>query len=127
MKTWARAHVFPPRDEEEVRSEVIWNNTYTSSPRQTLTTQLWNRWVSAGIIRVNNLCHQSENRLLGQEEIANKLGIRVNFLDALSIRTSIPHSWRAMLSANYTKEPNGQYTMLINQRLFDVLQSSPKG
>lgn len=127
LKTWAQVHVFSPRNEEEVQGEVIWNNLFTSSPRQTLSTQRWNRWVSAGIIVVNDICHPSENRLLGQEEIANKFGIRVNFLDALSIRNSVPHSWRSMLSDNFTQSVELKFKMLINQKSFEVTQSSPKG
>lgn len=127
LKTWARVHIFPPRDEEEVRSEVIWDNTFTSSPRQTLSSRRWNRWITAGITTVNDICHTSENRLLGQNEIATKFGIRVNFLEALSIRNSIPHSWRSKLSKDYTEQATLKYTMVINQKTLDILQSGPKG
>lgn len=109
-----------------MRGEVIWNNIYTSSPRQILDTKRWNKWVSAGIILVDHLCHSSENRLLGQEEIHQKFGITSNFLDALVIRSSIPHSWRNMLTANYKQDVDRKYTILLNQQTFNILQTSPK-
>lgn len=127
LKTWAQVHVYPPRNEEEVRSKVIWNNTFTSSPRQILSLHRWNRWAAAGIIVVNDICHPTENRLLGQEEIAHKFGIKVNFLDALSIWNSIPYSWRGMLSENHSMEANFSHSMLINQKVSHILHSGPKG
>lgn len=65
LKTWALFHIKAPTNEEEVCREVIWNNSFTSSPRQVLSMQTWEKWVSAGIIIVNDLCHPSGKQALG--------------------------------------------------------------
>lgn len=126
MQTWMNAHNSPPEDEQGVRSEVLWDNYRISSPRAVLKAETWRTWLEAGVVTIHHLCHPSEKRLLGHQEISDKYGIKCNFLQALTIRSSIPHNWRTMLTANYQEQIGVAYRMKINNVSFDLRTSSPK-
>lgn len=97
LATWYQARDFPPISETEIHEQVIWENPRISSPRHFLDMDRWKSWIEAGVHTINDICHERENRLLGHEEIREKYHIRCNFLEALTIRSSIPHEWRAKL------------------------------
>lgn len=101
MRTWTVAHDIPPDNELEARGEILWDNKRISSPNAMLKAESWKSWLAAGIITVHHLCHPTENRLLGHQEISETFNIKCNFLDALRIRSSVPHEWRTLLSNNF--------------------------
>lgn len=126
MRTWTMAHDFPPENEQEVREEVIWDNKQISSPKAMLQSESWRQWLEAGIVNVHQLCHQTEDRMLGHQEISSKFGIKCNFLEALRIRNSIPYNWRTSLTRNYPEDVGVTYNMQINNTRFDLLSSNPR-
>lgn len=91
-----------------------------------LSAASWRRWIDAGIFLVNHICHPVENRIFGQQEIVDKFGIKCNFLEALSIRTSIPHSLRASLSRNFSDNILHKFELKVNDKSFDVLNSNSR-
>lgn len=126
LELWARVNDFPPNNEETVRGEVLWDNHRISSPKNMLSASLWGRWTAAGITLVNHICHPVENRVLGQQEIKAKFGIKCNFLEALTVRSSIPFSWRSLLSQDFQGEISQRFEFQLNSQRFDVINSSPK-
>lgn len=126
MQTWMTLHNFSPEDEQGVRGEVLWDNSRISSPRAMLRADAWRPWIEAGIITVHHLCHPVEDRLLGQQEISDKFGVKCNFLQALRIRSSFPHNWRKMLTVNFQEQVATKYHLKINNVQFDLMTSNPK-
>lgn len=126
LETWLDARDFEPLGEADIRAEVIWQNHHVSSPQHMLKHNLWKRWIEAGITMVQHICHDSENRILGHEEIQEKFHIRCNFLEALSLRNSIPFSWKRQLSANFKEEVSLNHIFYINQKRFDLWSSNPR-
>lgn len=127
LNTWFQVRDRPPSTELEIRSQVIWENHWISSPQHFLKRELWKRWMEAGILLINNICHDTENRLLGHEEMSEKFLIRCNFLEALTIRNSIPHAWRSKLTSNFQEEITLSHLFDINGTKFDPCTSSPRG
>lgn len=64
--------------------------------------------------------------MLGHEEINAKFNIKCNFLEALTIRNSIPFAWRSQISADFSEEVSHTHCCLINNKRYDVLNSSPE-
>lgn len=62
---------------------------------------------------IQHVCHPSEPRHLGQVELADRYGIHCNFLEALRICSSVPHSWRAQLTHSYVGDVAIKYEMEI--------------
>lgn len=84
------------------------------------------KWLDAGIILINQICHPSESRIHGQQEITGKFGIRCNFLEALTVRTSIPYEWRMRLTENYLGDIYLCFEIEINKKHFNVLSFIPR-
>lgn len=126
LRTWTSVHDFIPSDELEVRGKVVWDNKHISSPKAMLRAESWKTWVTAGIITIHHLCHPSESRLLGHQEISDTFGIKCNFLEALRVRNSVPYEWRALLSNNIQEDIEVKYTLEINQKRFDLLTGNPR-
>lgn len=59
--------------------------------------------------------------------LCNRYQINCNFLQALTVRHSIPHSWRQMLTAGFSRPISPKFTFEINGTRFGILNSSPKG
>lgn len=55
-----------------------------------LRRDVWRHWIDAGILMIQHVCHPTDNRIMAQEENRDKYNIKCNFLEALSIRQSIP-------------------------------------
>lgn len=118
--------ISPPAGEGEVRAELLWDNPHISSPSQHLNKSNWRTWIKAGITQIHHICHLTENRIMGQEEITQTHNIKCNFLEALSLRTSIPHSWRAELSNGFQGIIALNHEGLINDKRIDILSASPR-
>lgn len=86
----------------------------------------WNKWIGAGIWTVGQICHQTEDRLLGQQELQNKFPIEPTFLEALAIRNYIPIQWKQSISRDYKGEDTVYYGMVINEQEFNLMSSGPK-
>lgn len=127
LQTWFELHNLQPLDEEAMRGECIWDNVLVSSPRHRLKRDQWRRWAEAGITLINHLCHPTKDRVLGHLELCDRYQINCNFLQALTVRHSIPHSWRQMLTAGFSRPISPKFTFEINGTRFGILNSSPKG
>lgn len=55
----------------------------------------------AGIVTINDICHENDNRLLSHEEISQKFGITCTFLDTMRLRMGIPLHWRSVISSGF--------------------------
>lgn len=112
-----------PVSESEVRWEVLWFNkrvTIEGSPYR------WDKWWRRGIMRIEDLLHETEGRLLSHTELSDKLGIPVTFLEALQSRQSIPHLWTSPLSPQgQTPQTEGLYVSIIEGQPIDVVSTSP--
>lgn len=126
LKTWFALHNFQPQDEDEVRGECLWNNILISSPNNILVRDQWRGWAEAGVSLVHHLCHSQENRLMGHQEIKEKFNINCNFLQALTIRQSVPNHWRSLITAGFSRQISNKFLFDINDTHFDLLNSSPK-
>lgn len=128
LRVWALYHNKPPHDENEVRSEILWNNTHVPLTSELFPPGLRQAWKRAGVLRVKDLCHPSEDRLLSHQEIEDRYGIQCNFLQALTFRLTIPHLWRHLLSANFSGGTGigNKYNMVIGQSTLDAMNTSPK-
>lgn len=112
--------------ETEIRAEVLWNNPLISSPTHLLHRSQWKSWIRAGITQIHHICHPTENRILGHEEISRRYNFKCNFLDALSIRSSIPFSWRSELSRAFQGDISLKHERIIKDKKIDIFSSSPK-
>lgn len=61
----------------------------------------WKGWEEKGIHTIGDLCHNSENTIMSHTEITEKFSIPCSFLEALSIRLSIPTRWKHSLTTNW--------------------------
>lgn len=59
-------------------------------------------------------------------ELQQRFGVQCSFLQALSLRSSIPYSWKRLLTQGYAGCTRLQYEVTINNSTFDILDSSPK-
>lgn len=123
LDTWAKFHNFPPADGEEVAREMIWFNSRIMVGHSMLTRDQWYKWIKAGVLNVGQISHPSEGRLLSQEELAEKLGISINFLQSLSLRSAIPFSWKRLLLNGCPGDPQLKYEVRIQDQKFDLLNS----
>lgn len=115
--------IISPTDGEEVTREIIWFNSRITSANNMLARDQWHKWIEAGILTIGQITHPAEGRLLGQEEIAEKFGLNVNFLQALSLRSSIPFEWRKLLSNGNRGDQQPKYEFRIRDQKFDILNS----
>lgn len=86
----------------------------------------WKHWIQADILRIDQICNPTESRVLGQQELVEKFGITCNFLQALTLRMSIPHAWKTQLTGNYKGNISHIFGMEINKKCFDILSSNPR-
>lgn len=75
---------------------------------------------------MGQLCHPSEDRLLGQNEIENKFSIRTNFLETLLIRNNIPHEWRQTLNKDFEGDHDIKYEIHIQDTSLDIVTRHKK-
>lgn len=106
LKTWAKLHVIEPTEEADIQKEMLWNNSYINIQ---LKPVCWPRWRDAGILRINDLIHDSQPRFLSHTELAQKFGIHISFLELLQMRSAIPCLWKRKLTGqaqdNLTVKP----------------------
>lgn len=126
IREWFAVHNFQPLVEEDIRAECLWNNMLISSPRHTLNRADWHGWAEAGVTLVHHICHPLEDRLMDQEELRSKYNIRCNFLQALSLRQSIPHQWRTLLTPGFSQDVEEKFILEINGTRFNLLTSNPR-
>lgn len=126
LKTWEKVHNCDPEGEEAIRAEILWDNPRISTPKNKLHRDVWRKWIDAGVMMVHHVCHPTESRIMGQEEISNTYNIKRNFLEALSVRQSIPFSWRSQLSANFRPDVEPRYEFTICSNRLNIMDSTPK-
>lgn len=126
--TWQKYHNFEPMDEQHIREEQLWDNIYIKSGQNVLDSSdaKWQKWQQAGIHTVHDLCHPTEGRILGQEEINECYKMKINFLNALTVRNCVPHVWRAKLSEHFSQQIDSRTTLQIDDSILDITKSSPK-
>lgn len=126
LRTWFSTHNFQPQDEDEVRAEVIWNNKFISISKRPLPRHEWQHWADAGITRIHHICHPSEDRFLGHQELRDRYNIQCNFLLALTIQLSIPHRWLLIVPARFDRAVSQKLIFEIGSKKF-YLPSSSRG
>lgn len=127
LQIWHKFHNSPPPEgEEEIRQELVWNNPKIPSLSEHRSRQRWSRWIGAGILTIDQLCHPTEDRLMGHEELGNAYPIQPTFLEALALRNSIPLQWRRALSKNFKGSDKISYGLNIHDHHFNLLDSAPK-
>lgn len=128
IRTWQKFHNFIPTEEGNIREETLWNNVHITVGSKTLdsSNSKWKAWLQAGTHTIQDLCHQTETRILGQKEINEKFGLAVNYLDALTIRNCIPHGWRKQLSGNFSQQITPRTTFKISDSIFDIAKTQTK-
>lgn len=98
LSTWRKYRNVDPVGKTAIRKEHIWFNDRIRAE----TTHLNRRtWEETGIVTIGDLCHESEDRLLSHTEIATKYSLPCSFLDALSLRMSIPMGWSRCLTRDW--------------------------
>lgn len=102
LRVWSKYRNFEPENESTIRKEALWlNNKVGPGP----TGLHWQAWQEKGIKTVGDICHSTEDRLMSHSEISEKFNVRCSFLDALSIRASIPMKWKRSLTNNWQSNP----------------------
>ena len=76
-----------------ILNQTLWNNRYITINN---SPYCWKTWKAAGIKKVNDIF--VDNSFLTPEGIYHKYGVRVNFLEVLQIRQSLPFTWRNILN-----------------------------
>lgn len=116
FKVWQTYHNMPPKDESDIRREVIWNNPRILSLAENCSKLRWCRWIEAEIWTIGQLCHLTEGRIMGQQEINNKFHIEPTFLEGLSIRNYIPIQWKRSLTTNFDGRDSIYYGMQVTSK-----------
>lgn len=75
---------------------------------------------------VQHITHPNESRIMSQQEITEKYHVRCNFLEALTIRQSIPFDWRSRLTTQFTPEVHMKHEFVINTKKLNIIHSGPK-
>lgn len=126
LRVWEELHNFPPSNEEDIRSEIIWYNHHVESPRNPFNREQWNRWIAAGIMIVNDVCMPEQGRLMGQLELEDKYHLHTNFLQNLSFRNSLPFHWKQALTREFSGNPRVKFEIRVQNETIDILNSPPK-
>lgn len=120
--TWHKFHDTQPLAEPEIRWEMLW---FKKSVTIQGSSFRWDRWWKRGIMRVNDLLHESEGRFLSHTELSAKLDIPVSFLEALQIRQSIPYCWRALISPlGQTPQTEGLFVSFPGSEPIDLISTT---
>ena len=98
---WSELTKVNPNNIQAVQNQILWNNRYITIKNKPFT---WKKWKDAGIIKVRDIIDES-GIFLSQEQILDKYGIRINFLEALQIRKSLPYDWRRLIERNNLCQP----------------------
>lgn len=64
FSAWQAVHAFEPAMEAEVRNEIVWCNHRIISEGSPIH---WPRWENAGILTINDICHEREDRILSHQ------------------------------------------------------------
>ena len=89
LHDWHNFHNVSLCKEAEVRNEILWNNKFITIDRKPI---LWKEWKDAGILRIEDILENGS--FMSDTKIAQRYGVKCNFLQALQIRQSIPGGWR---------------------------------
>lgn len=125
---WNKFHAFSPSEEDDIRREILWNNKFITSGGATVSIAPWE---ARGILSIDDICQPKEGRLCSHTEISRKYGVKCTFLDALSLRLSIPLAWRQALTPEWQKPPlppslSGIDILLPREQPQDIQMVSPK-
>lgn len=126
LSEWAKVHIRPPENEQEVQHELLWNNSYITINKVAL---LWQNWDSAGIHRINDLLHHTQPRFLSHEEINTRFGLNSSFIQILQIRSAIPVAWKRLLTnpaLPAIPPPTSLPTKMPDSSILDLTRHSPK-
>lgn len=127
FKLWFKLHHFFPLDETSVRQEALWGNKWITNIKGPIQNEAW---ANRGVLIIQDICHQSEDRLLSHLEMNEKHNVKCTFLDMLALRLSIPLQWRESLSKNWNRPnifPGGPTVVLTEgQAPIDISNLSSK-
>lgn len=106
QNNWSDITKVDTPNENIVYSQMLWNNRYITIQKKPFE---WRRWKEAGILRIYDIT-RNEGMFLDGNEIFQKYGIRVNFLELLQVRQSIPFEWRRKIeNSAYTCNVDGPF------------------
>ena len=109
-------------NEDIINSQMLWNNRYITIQN---TPYTWKKWKDAGILRVYDILDHNGTFLDG-EQILQKYGIRVNFLELLQIRQSIPFEWRRVIeNSGPTSNVEGPF-FTYNGKIIEISKANSK-
>lgn len=97
LKVSQRYRKFIPENESTIRKEALWYNNRIGPSTKGI---LWPGWQEQEIETVGDIYHETEDRLMSHSVISEKFSVRCTFLEALSIRASIPMQWKRSLTKN---------------------------
>ena len=104
-----------------IRNQVLWQNRYITIQNSSFH---WDHWKRAGILKVHDL--MADNNFMSAEELSEKYNIRINFLEALQIRQSLPHSWRTILTINKPIKIQNNVVFYNNKEVNSLFKSDAK-
>lgn len=113
LKSWSVLHQFNPTSEQAIQEESLWYNSALTIDKEQIC---WRVWLNAGITLVNDILHSDLPRFLSHEELSAKYGIKVSFLQVLQIRSSLPFTWRRMLTNLATQNITPVPKIVSNQK-----------
>lgn len=126
LSVWSSIRCFEPVGEESIRREPLWFNRRINWDCSTMKRY---RWQEAGINTVNDICHDTEGRLLSYEELQNKFQVPCSFLDALRLRMSVPLHWQTSLTRDWSPQntlPHGPEIQIEGREPVDISNYSSK-
>lgn len=124
LTTWHKYHRYQPKTEEEIRSEMLWQNHSITIERVPI---LWNSWNAAGIETINDILHPTEPRFLGSEELSAEYGVPCTFLDVYQIRAAVPFQWKRLITTAHRSTTSLKpFLRAADGKLLDISNSSSK-
>ena len=94
--------------EPEVRNKILLGNVFITSARKSLW---WQSWIDAGILKVQDIL--DGDSFMSEKQIADKYGVKCNFLQALQIHKCMPGRWRESITNNGA-QPEGDCLYIMN-------------
>ena len=122
QNTWSDITKVIKPNEEIIQNQTIWENRYITIQNMPFT---WKKWKDAGIIRIGNII-DNNGTYLNREQIQQKYGITVNFLELLQIRQSLPFEWRRIIEQSKNISNIDEPWFSYNGKLLPISKANSK-
>ena len=127
LQAWAEIHYQDPQTDSDVLNQIIWMNSNITMNNKPI---LWRRWFQTGILRIEDLWYPEGTRFLTREELSEKYGVYINWLDLESLKNAIPVLWRSFLNEGtvFHDLSDNLYAIMrteknITKEIYDILIS----